>query len=329
MVSEELAISAEKQEEEIELFGEELFAELKKLIPSCIEEDYRVGLDWKNEIMRLDAELVRRHREEAQAPDVETKLPLYIPPPKEVWSQPIVPKNALPVGSWAPGAIAAKMAAMSAPTNLPAAKPVGQLNANQLMGQAKAYPVGPLPAGSMSSSASSSAASSAVAVEGEPLPTTAKATSVSTAPSTAVNSGPSAPSAASDLKQMKAFVAQWSLEMVKTKLLLAKTTPAKRRWVMQHFRYVPASGKSPQETLEEYVQICEKNNLWKDAEMTTASWNQAAKRPAEAGADSAAKRPNLGSGAIPNAIPPGPVTNGAMPPGMMNGSWPAGAGKGK
>lgn len=291
-----------------QLHGSELFAELKKLLPSCIEEDYRVGLAWKDEVMRLDCELVRRHREDAGAPDVETRLPpVYIPPAPEVWTQPIKP--ALQAGGWAAGLIAAKAAAFQAmqqqQQNLPVAKPAGQVNATP-----PGSTVGPKAAGVFQQLPETE-------IPVIPLPTTAKAAGPSTAVSTTSTAAAStskpanAPSAASDLKQMKAFVAQWQLELTKTKLLFAKVTPAKRRWVMEHFRFVPASGKTSQATLEEYMQICEKNNLWKDAELATASWNQdkasqGVKRPVEAGeADPAAKRPALQT---------------PLQPGIMNGT---------
>lgn len=67
------------------LTGAAIFKELKKVIPTIDEEDYKKNGVWQDEVMKLDAELLQRHLEEAGAPRVETNLPLYKAPPQEVW----------------------------------------------------------------------------------------------------------------------------------------------------------------------------------------------------------------------------------------------------
>lgn len=69
------------------LRGAQIFKELKKIIPTVDEADYKTNGVWQDEIMKLDAELLQRHLEEAGTARVETDLPPYKAPPAEVWNQ--------------------------------------------------------------------------------------------------------------------------------------------------------------------------------------------------------------------------------------------------
>jgi len=66
--------------------GAALFAELKKILPDVKEEDYKKMGVWQEDIIRLDAELLRRHIRNVGGEDIETNLPKYVPPPREKWS---------------------------------------------------------------------------------------------------------------------------------------------------------------------------------------------------------------------------------------------------
>merc|ERR1719446_171591 len=72
--------------------------------------------------------------------------------------------------------------------------------------------------------------------------------------------GPSA-----ELRQIALFIAKWKLEATKTKLLLARLTPPRRRWVMTKFEQ-SGSGSSSTAQLEQYISSCERENLWASAE---------------------------------------------------------------
>jgi len=65
--------------------GAQIFAELKKIIPTVDEDDYKKHGVWQDEIMKLDAELLQRHLEEAGTERKETSLPKYQAPSKDVW----------------------------------------------------------------------------------------------------------------------------------------------------------------------------------------------------------------------------------------------------
>eukprot|EP00746_Dinoflagellata_sp_MGD_P168485 gnl/MRDRNA2_/MRDRNA2_99982_c0_seq1.p1 gnl/MRDRNA2_/MRDRNA2_99982_c0~~gnl/MRDRNA2_/MRDRNA2_99982_c0_seq1.p1 ORF type:complete len:271 (-),score=30.70 gnl/MRDRNA2_/MRDRNA2_99982_c0_seq1:70-882(-) len=80
------------------LTSAEIFAELKSILPDVKEEDYKKGSIWQNDVMKLDAELIRRHQRDAGVLPVETKLPRYEPPPRETWTnlgKPVVPGVAI------------------------------------------------------------------------------------------------------------------------------------------------------------------------------------------------------------------------------------------
>lgn len=64
----------------------EIFLQLKKILPDVKEDDYKKNGVWQDDVMRLDAELIRRHCRDAGAEPIEAKLPKYVPPPKETWS---------------------------------------------------------------------------------------------------------------------------------------------------------------------------------------------------------------------------------------------------
>merc|ERR1712037_544988 len=66
-------------------------------------------------------------------------------------------------------------------------------------------------------------------------------------------------------------VSKWRLEPSRTKLLIARLTPTRRRFVMQSFKYTPVNGVSPVAKLEEYIQQCEQTNAWDASASATAT----------------------------------------------------------
>jgi len=75
----------------------------------------------------------------------------------------------------------------------------------------------------------------------------------------AASGGPSA-----ELRQIALFIQKWKLEATKAKLLLARLSPARRKWVMTNF---PGG-----QTLDAYIQQSERTNAWANAASThTAS----------------------------------------------------------
>merc|ERR1719476_939707 len=63
---------------------------------------------------------------------------------------------------------------------------------------------------------------------------------------TAPASGPAA-----ELRLIALFVAKWKLDPTRTKLMLAKLTPQKRRHVIQHFK--ATAGADPSNSLAQFV----------------------------------------------------------------------------
>merc|ERR1719337_803967 len=70
--------------------------------------------------------------------------------------------------------------------------------------------------------------------------------------------GPSA-----ELRQIALFIAKWKLEATKTKLLLARLTPPRRRWVMAKFTHTGVGASTS--GLEQYIAQCERTNSWDGA----------------------------------------------------------------
>eukprot|EP00450_Noctiluca_scintillans_P032057 CAMPEP_0194547220 /NCGR_PEP_ID=MMETSP0253-20130528/91825_1 /TAXON_ID=2966 /ORGANISM="Noctiluca scintillans" /LENGTH=78 /DNA_ID=CAMNT_0039394403 /DNA_START=57 /DNA_END=290 /DNA_ORIENTATION=+ len=59
-----------------------------------------------------------------------------------------------------------------------------------------------------------------------------------------------------DLRLVALFVAKWKLDHTKTKMLLAKLTPPRRRFVIQRFK-TTVTGPPAFLTLEKYIKECD------------------------------------------------------------------------
>lgn len=64
-----------------------------------------------------------------------------------------------------------------------------------------------------------------------------------------------------ELRLIALFVAKWKLDPTRTKMMLAKMTPARRRYVIQNFKTV-ATGVEATNSLEQFIAQCEKTNAW-------------------------------------------------------------------
>lgn len=75
-----------------------------------------------------------------------------------------------------------------------------------------------------------------------------------------------------ELRLIALFVAKYKLDPTRTKLLLAKLTPARRRYVIQNFKTAAASGgELAMKALEGYIAQCERTNSWGGAATPTAA----------------------------------------------------------
>jgi len=210
--------------------GKELFLELLRRLPSAQVEDYYLNGVWKDEDIQLDYELLEAHRMEAGAEDPPTLEELAhqepgippLPDDKPAWGAP---------GYQRPGAPAAYGSV--GPGAMPAN--VTRVSA-AILGR--------------------SAAMSAASLRPQPPKSAPTSAMISAAGSGAAGSGPSA-----ELRQIALFIAKWKLEATKTKLLLARLTPPRRRWVMSNFSQA-ASGLSSTAQLESYIGKCERENSW-------------------------------------------------------------------
>jgi len=68
-------------------------------------------------------------------------------------------------------------------------------------------------------------------------------------------------SAATDLRLIALFVNKWKLEPTKTKMMLAKLTQEKRRYVIQNFKATVA-GPTATPALEQFIAQCERTGAW-------------------------------------------------------------------
>lgn len=64
-----------------------------------------------------------------------------------------------------------------------------------------------------------------------------------------------------ELRLIAIFVAKWKLDATRTKAVLAKLTPARRRYVIQNFK-TAASGPAANQALDIYLAQCEKTGSW-------------------------------------------------------------------
>lgn len=203
--------------------GVELFRELKRLNSmASINDYYEFGI-WKEEVLRIDIEILIGHRLEAGAPE---------PPPL---SKVVVGELPIAVAVPRPGVY--PNGVVLPPGAIGGVRPVGAVAAQAML----------------------HAAAVAAARAGVPAAVGVPAASPTGVP--AVPPAP-APGAAADLRQIALFVSKWRLEPTRTKMLLARLPVVRRRYVMMNFKYAPVEGVSPVAKLEEYIQQCEKTNVW-------------------------------------------------------------------
>jgi len=208
--------------------GKELFLELLRMLPSSQVEDYYAMGRWKDEDMQLDFDLLDAHRKEAGAEDPPALEELDIPP---------MPDNK-PAG-----------AAWGAPLGYqrPLAAPYGNVGPGYLPKPVVVTTIG-------------RATTTAAGLRPQPPRTAPTSAMVAAAGGSGPAGGPSA-----ELRQIALFIAKWKLEATKTKLLLARLTPPRRRWVMSNFSQ-SGTGLSSTVQLEQYIARCERTNAWGAAE---------------------------------------------------------------
>lgn len=73
-----------------------------------------------------------------------------------------------------------------------------------------------------------------------------------------------ATNAATELRLIALFIAKWKLDPTQVKIMLAKLLPARRRYVIQHFK---ATTQGPEATnaLQQFINRCEQTNAWAGA----------------------------------------------------------------
>jgi len=223
-------------EEVLNKTGVELFRELLRVYPVAELDDYYKGNVWRNDVMKVDLQLIEAHRKEAGAPD---------PPPLEEVKVPELPK-APPgfAGLVLPGAVRPVLPGAIAP------RPAGVVGAVTL-----------------------AMAGGAAAVAGGPV---------------------------AELRLIALFVAKWKLDPSKTKMMLAKVTAPRRKYIIQNFK---GTGEAAEVTnsLEQYIAECEKTGDWDKAAATPAATLAATTGTAAVvvppGARPVAPRPAINNGA--------------------------------
>lgn len=182
----------------------------------------------------------------------------------------------------------------------------------------------------------------ATAVVKPPVAAAATAPAAAQTAATAPAAAPAATAAANgaamqatELRLIALFIAKWKLDANRTKLMLAKLTPPRRRYVIQSFKNT--AGGDPTAALEEFIAKCEQTNAWATAAAPAAATTQ----PAGSGPQAAGiKRPltptmSTDPSKRPRLMTPGAVTPpklGAVPPirpnpkaaGVAAGMRPAG-----
>lgn len=99
------------------------------------------------------------------------------------------------------------------------------------------------------------------------------------APKAATPAAAAAAGQTTELRLIALFVAKWKLDPNRTKLILAKLMPNRRRYVIQSFK-TPAVP-DPTSALEQFIASCEKTGVWDAAPAPAAGAAQpvAVKRP--------------------------------------------------
>lgn len=138
------------------------------------------------------------------------------------------------------------------------------------------------------------------------MPTPAKAAfhRVSVAPSTGPPTSSSVSGPQSELRMIAAFVSKWGLDPTRTKLLLARLSPARRKAVIENFK-LTGNGSAPTAALEKYIA---------QSEATLSSTNGFARLPAPKFVATPVKRPLPGvASSLPPAKRPAYVAHSAYP----------------
>eukprot|EP00927_Polykrikos_kofoidii_P032376 TRINITY_DN27601_c0_g1_i1.p1 TRINITY_DN27601_c0_g1~~TRINITY_DN27601_c0_g1_i1.p1 ORF type:complete len:419 (+),score=62.67 TRINITY_DN27601_c0_g1_i1:138-1394(+) len=119
-------------------------------------------------------------------------------------------------------------------------------------------------------------------------------------PVAAAASGAGGPIA--ELRLIALFVAKWKLDPARAKMMLAKLTPARRRYVIQNFKPMP--GEIATDALQEYIAKCERTSSWG----TSTSAMPASPAPVAAGL-----RPGQAQRTVTAAVAPGAVRASSTP----------------
>mmetsp|Transcript_151060 Transcript_151060/g.263242 ORF Transcript_151060/g.263242 Transcript_151060/m.263242 type:complete len:269 (-) Transcript_151060:207-1013(-) len=118
-----------------------------------------------------------------------------------------------------------------------------------------------------------------------------------------------------ELRLIALFVAKWKMDPTKTKLLLAKMTPARRRYVIQNFK-TSSSGTEASIALDHFIAGCEKSGDWDKAPTVVAP------KPLVPGAVAPPKRPSI----TPTVIDPSKkprIAGTVAPPSGAPAAWAA------
>jgi hypothetical protein len=256
--------------------GPELFRELLRLLPLVVLEDYYKNGVWQNDLMKMDIEIIDAHRKEAGAPD---------PIPIDEVKMPAIPAQV----SMASMTSMIRALAANAPTAVTPGAVSTEVNGVVSTSSSSTAPVGEAPA---------PVGAPVVA----PVVTPMAPTLATVLPPGPIASSPVLGAPALDMRVIALFVSKWKLDAGRCKTALEKLTPARRRYVMQNFKYVPVAGATSIAKLEQYISECEKTGSWDPAGTDSSNGHVAVTAPAvspppppaavtEAASTTQAKRP--------------------------------------
>jgi len=89
---------------------------------------------------------------------------------------------------------------------------------------------------------------------------------------------PSLGSAVAELRLIALFVAKWKLDATRTKTILAKLLPTRRRHVIASFK-TENTGDEATEALEEWIKECDEKNSWPATAVVSPALATGVKRP--------------------------------------------------